>query len=1176
MRKLASCLAVAALLPNQLFCALSVPNPSFERGTKQPENWRPGAGRCIWLEGDAADGKRSIAVRGDGKDSGYWRSDPLPFVPNAVYRLTFMARIVEGGDGTPTVGPIFCNRDMVGMFTGKWERYHTIFASPARITADNGWLRFGQWHLKGTVAYDLVSIQRVIPVFAQSSDGRILLGNGENLAGNLYTFSAPFTTESRNFARPLYRHTCSFNTNRWVFGSEGEVVYRHVIGDRLQQRASVDVSVTWYSGGELVVEVGTDGRTWTELGRMRGLGRVREEVPASLLPAREVFVRLRARSARETGADFDPGSFQVGQYTYAATVDGPPIHLVGRTNFAAVQNSDPDLDISIRKLGPGRPGVQNRIVLELRSRRGTVRLHPSIQISGPNGARRQHSGRPCEVGESGTTVILPWRIDSAGRWSLTVSLGNPRNTRLETEVDVPFLYDASYGELLPASDGTATVWWASSGWKIPPERPAPERRGSEVRVSAARNETEAVQVVIRPRKRLENVVVDVPAAPSGPAGVQLPVESIEILRVGYVAIQHPTDRAGCVGEWPDPLPPIRSPLALEKDRNQPFWVRVHVPKGTPAGDYEARLRFRARTNAGRWEVSVPIRIHVYDFDLPDRMTCSTAFGFSPGNVWRYHNLRNEKQRRRVLGLYLDDFAAHHISPYDPAPLDHFKFSWPGAGKWSGGVRDRTVRASGKAALRLQDNTPKRNVSAHYADQFVIPQNGFRLRFRYKTAKPGHAFIVTFNHYDRNGHWMSGRNNDMRVIGNGQWQTFDRTITRFPEGARSVSLTLWATLYHEDGRYTGTVWYDDASLVDLDTGKELLEDRGFEPLARNALTPVFDWTAWDRAMERAIDQRHFNSFRLHIPGLGGGTFHSRVEPSLLGYPETAPEYKIAFTAYCRAVQEHLREKGRLDEAYVYWFDEPAPKDYPFVMNGFRKLKEAAPDLRRMLTEQVEPELIGGPNLWCPVSPRYDHEKAEERRRHGEHFWWYICTGPKAPYCGLFIDHPGTELRVWLWQTWQRKIEGILIWQTNYWTSPAAYPDPEHPQNPYEDPMSWVSGYSTPSGTRRPWGNGDGRFIYPPEDAADAHPTKPVIAGPVDSIRWEMLRDGVEDYEYCAILKRLLAERGNRLTDAERTRVEALLEVPAEITSDMTHFTKDPAPIERHRRRIAEAIEGLLRR
>jgi hypothetical protein len=177
--------------------------------------------------------------------------------------------------------------------------------------------------------------------------------------------------------------------------------------------------------------------------------------------------------------------------------------------------------------------------------------------------------------------------------------------------------------------------------------------------------------------------------------------------------------------------------------------------------------------------------------------------------------------------------------------------------------------------------------------------------------------------------------------------------------------------------------------------------------------------------------------------------------------------------------------------------------------------------------------------------------------------------------LFIDHPGTELRVWLWQTWQRQIAGTLVWQTNYWTSSAAYPDPAHPQNPYADPMGWVSGYSTAQGVRQAWGNGDGRFVYPPESAADGRPTAPVLEGPVPSIRLEMLRDGIDDYEYLVILRRKLAERRASLTPAQVADCEALLDVPPNITADMTTFTTDPAPIEQRREALARAIEQLSR-
>jgi hypothetical protein len=123
------------------------------------------------------------------------------------------------------------------------------------------------------------------------------------------------------------------------------------------------------------------------------------------------------------------------------------------------------------------------------------------------------------------------------------------------------------------------------------------------------------------------------------------------------------------------------------------------------------------------------------------------------------------------------------------------------------------------------------------------------------------------------------------------------------------------------------------------------------------------------------------------------------------------------------------------------------------------------------------------------------------------------------------------------------------------------------------MSWVGDRNAAKGEKKPWGNGDGRFIYPPESAAGADSPVPILDGPVDTIRWEILRDGIEDYEYMVILERLLEERGHQLSSRKRKRIENLLIVPDEITSDLKTYTKDPAPIEKHRDRVARAIETL---
>lgn len=343
-----------------------------------------------------------------------------------------------------------------------------------------------------------------------------------------------------------------------------------------------------------------------------------------------------------------------------------------------------------------------------------------------------------------------------------------------------------------------------------------------------------------------------------------------------------------------------------------------------------------------------------------------------------------------------------------------------------------------------------------------------------------------------------------------------------------------------------------------------EPRATPPRAR------LDFARFDRAMSEVVAKNHITAFSLPIPGMGGGTFHERYEGEIAGFKAGSPEYEAMFSSMVRQLEQHLRDKGWLDLAFIYWFDEPEEKDYEFVRKGMERIHQYAPGLRRMLTEEPNDALAGAVDLWCPLTPNLNPDIASRRRLAGDHFWWYVCCGPRAPYCGLFIDHPATDLRVWLWQTWQHKVEGILIWDSTYWTSDAAFPDSL--QNPYEDPMGYVSGYSTPKGTKLYWGNGDGRFLYPPLAAAGGS-EKPILDGPVSSIRWEMLREGLEDVDYLHLLRNALnappaGASAELIADAGR-----LLQVPREITASMTDYTFDSRPIYERRSSIAGMIERL---
>jgi hypothetical protein len=151
-----------------------------------------------------------------------------------------------------------------------------------------------------------------------------------------------------------------------------------------------------------------------------------------------------------------------------------------------------------------------------------------------------------------------------------------------------------------------------------------------------------------------------------------------------------------------------------------------------------------------------------------------------------------------------------------------------------------------------------------------------------------------------------------------------------------------------------------------------------------------------------------------------------------------------------------------------------------------------------------------------------------------------------------------MRTWLWQTWGENVTGILIWTVNWWTGRAAYLDDAFPQDPYLDPVGW--GKTFKKGVKvSTWCNGEGRYMYPPLKARDGRQGHAVIEDPVGCIRMEMLRDGIEDYEYFAMLKRCDPEN-------------QLLAVPEDVYRAIDDYSADPVHMEKHREKIARALES----
>jgi hypothetical protein len=215
---------------------------------------------------------------------------------------------------------------------------------------------------------------------------------------------------------------------------------------------------------------------------------------------------------------------------------------------------------------------------------------------------------------------------------------------------------AATGANFAGAQGDYTVWPTDGLTKIMRSDPAPKRPARTIRVYAARNEYESAQVVIRAHSQpLENCAVAVSDL-VGPQGARIPAKSIGVYRVAYVHL--PALKA----DYPDPLPPL-APFPVAAETNQPVWLTIHVPKGTPAGEYWGTATVTA---AGTQQQRLPLILRVWGFTLPDTPASRTAFGLNGLAIARAHGLDTQSRAYRdLLALYYEALLEHRISAYDP-------------------------------------------------------------------------------------------------------------------------------------------------------------------------------------------------------------------------------------------------------------------------------------------------------------------------------------------------------------------------------------------------------------------------------------------------------------------------------------------------------------------------------
>ncbi|KKK94399.1 hypothetical protein LCGC14_2683250, partial [marine sediment metagenome] len=263
-------------------------------------------------------------------------------------------------------------------------------------------------------------------------------------------------------------------------------------------------------------------------------------------------------------------------------------------------------------------------------------------------------------------------------------------------------------------------------------------------------------------------------------------------------------------------------------------------------------------------------------------------------------------------------------------------------------------------------------------------------------------------------------------------------------------------------------------------------------------------------------------------------------------------------------EKVRDMGALDYALVYIGDETSKWDLMRRFSNAIRLK--CPELMIMIggsfprkeldgvIDIYDPQ-IGGKSKTYGLSEEMTGKIAASQAR-GERFFWYDAAGPMLPYPNVQCEEPLIASRAVFWMTWKYGVTGFeyycyAIWDYNMPTKAGK----RWPDKPFNS---------------RGWGktNGDGMLYYPGPD------------GPFSSVRFENIRDGIEDWESHFVLRdyvEALEKKGPRGADAKLiAKAKKLLKVPDEVVKDLKTWTWEPAVLLAARRDLGETIEAFAKR
>ncbi len=254
---------------------------------------------------------------------------------------------------------------------------------------------------------------------------------------------------------------------------------------------------------------------------------------------------------------------------------------------------------------------------------------------------------------------------------------------------------------------------------------------------------------------------------------------------------------------------------------------------------------------------------------------------------------------------------------------------------------------------------------------------------------------------------------------------------------------------------------------------------------------FDWALVKRWIE-AARQAGLSYFEwTHLFSQWGAKYAIRIYDGrgqgekLLWDPETpgtSATYRDFLSQFLPEFKRFLEVEGIFARSFFHLSDEPHGEEHLAHYRAAREmLREVAPWMKVMdaLSEIsfAREGLTDTPIPLLPTAPDFIKE--------GYPAWAYFCCHPVGRYPQRLLDTPLVKTRMFGWLFYRLQARGFLHWGYNYWYR--------------SQTRELIDPFFVSDGGRWPeWFYGDTFIVYPGPGA------------PIDSLRWEVFADGLQDY------------------------------------------------------------------